>query len=174
MFSVTRASPASRAGWCHGRTNPPAGPQVGTSTGPTLPVISACTTTAIQIRFAAVFVFYAAGALLLLRRLPARARPDVGRAARAVGLGSGGRDPGGDRLHSLADRGPGARQLPLPAAAGVPISSAGRQIVVPVALAAAAWTVLVARLALQGRRARTARGAFRRGPPCWPPPPEPQ
>ena len=51
-------------------------------------------------------------------QVAAGARPDAGRAARSMGLGSGGRNPGGDRLRAVADRLGRARQLPLPAPAG--------------------------------------------------------
>ncbi|MCX2924270.1 hypothetical protein [Streptomyces sp. NEAU-W12] len=105
--------------------------------------------TAIQIRFAAVFVLYAAGALLLLRRLP----PERGRTWAALlalwawGLVAGTLAVTVSAPWLIAAQGHGSYQF-LPQLAS--LSSAGRPIVVPVALAAAAWAVLVARPALKG------------------------
>ncbi|WP_405606981.1 hypothetical protein [Streptomyces sp. NBC_00076] len=105
--------------------------------------------TAIQIRFVAVFVFYAAGALLLLRRLPAeRGRTWAALLALwAWGLVAATLAVTVSTPWLIAAQGHGSYRF-LPQLAS--LSSAGRQIVVPVALAAAAWTVLVARLALKG------------------------
>ncbi|WP_406171824.1 hypothetical protein [Streptomyces sp. NBC_00996] len=105
--------------------------------------------TAIQIRFAAVFVVYAAGALLLVRRLP----PERGRTWAALlalwawGLVAATLAVTVSAPWLIAAGGHGSYRF-LPQLAS--LSSAGRPIVVPVALAAAAWTVLVARLALKG------------------------
>ncbi|MFD5258850.1 hypothetical protein ACFWM5_39320 [Streptomyces bobili] len=106
--------------------------------------------TAIQIRFAAVFVLYTAGALLLIRRLPA----ERGRRTWAVllalwawGLVTATLAVTVSAPWLIAAGGHGSyRFLPQLASA----SSAGRQIAVPVALVTAAWTVFVARLALKG------------------------
>jgi hypothetical protein len=105
--------------------------------------------TAMQIRFAAVFVFYTAGALLLVRRLPAeRGRTWAALLALwAWGLVSGTLAVIVSAPWLVAAQGHGSyRFLPQLAA----LSSAGHQLVVPVALVGAAWTVLVARLALKG------------------------
>lgn len=104
--------------------------------------------TAIQIRYVAMFVFYTAGALLLLRRLP----PERGRTWAALlalwawGLVAATLAVTVSAPWLIAAGGHGSYRF-LPQLAS--LSSAGRPIVVPVALAAAAWTVLVARLALK-------------------------
>ncbi|MFC8388154.1 hypothetical protein [Streptomyces sp. NPDC057238] len=109
--------------------------------------------TAIQIRFAAVFVLYAAGALLLVRRLP----PERGRTWAALlalwawGLAAATLAVTVSAPWLIAAGGHGSYRF-LPQLAS--LSAAGRPIVVPVALAAAAWTVFVARLALGGDEPR--------------------
>lgn len=70
--------------------------------------------TAMQIRFVAVFVLFLAGALLLVRRIPPTRGRTCGHAARPVGVGPGGRNAGSDPLRTVADRVEGARQLPGP------------------------------------------------------------
>ncbi|MFB6638934.1 hypothetical protein ACFCYF_16965 [Streptomyces chartreusis] len=105
--------------------------------------------TAIQIRYAAMFVFYTAGALLLVRRIP----PERGRTWAALfalwawGLVAATLAVTVSAPWLIAAGGHGSYRF-LPQLAS--LSSAGRPIAVPVALAAAAWTVLVARLALKG------------------------
>ncbi|WP_435209111.1 hypothetical protein [Streptomyces sp. bgisy034] len=104
--------------------------------------------TAIQIRYGALFVFYTAGVLLLIRRLP----PERGRtwavllALWAWGLVAATLAVTVSAPWLIAAGGHGSYRF-LPQLAS--LSSAGRPIVVPVALAAAACTVLVARLALK-------------------------
>jgi hypothetical protein len=109
--------------------------------------------TAIQIRFAAVFVCYTGGALLLLRRLPAeRGRTWAALPALwAWGLVSATLAVTVSAPWLIAASGHGSYRF-LPQLAS--LSSAGRQVAVPLALAAAAWTVLVARLALKGTEPR--------------------
>ncbi|MFJ3136319.1 hypothetical protein ACIPK5_10430 [Streptomyces sp. NPDC086843] len=104
--------------------------------------------TAMQIRFVAVFVFYAAGALLLVRRIPAergRVRPAL-LALWAWGLVAGTLAVTVSSPWLIAAGGHGSYRF-LPHLAG--LSSSGRTVLVPLALAAAVWTVFVTRLALK-------------------------
>ncbi|MFZ4186034.1 hypothetical protein [Streptomyces pseudogriseolus] len=102
--------------------------------------------TAMQIRFVAVFLFYAAGAVLLVRRLPAE-RGRVRQALLALwawGVVAGTLAVTVSAPWLIASGGRGSyRFLPQFAA----LSSTGRTVLVPLALAAAAWTVFVTRLA---------------------------
>ncbi|WP_268221661.1 hypothetical protein [Streptomyces sp. EMB24] len=104
--------------------------------------------TAMQIRFVAVFLFYAAGALLLVRRLPAE-RGRVWQALLALwawGVVAGTLAVTVSAPWMIASGGRGSyRFLPQLAA----LASAGRTVLVPLALAAAAWTVFVTRVALR-------------------------
>ncbi|MGA5017230.1 hypothetical protein ACPCAA_07235 [Streptomyces griseoincarnatus] len=104
--------------------------------------------TAMQIRFVAVFLFYAAGALLLVRRLPAE-RGWVWQALLALwawGVVAGTLAVTVSAPWMIASGGRGSyRFLPQLAA----LASAGRTVLVPLALAAAAWTVFVTRVALR-------------------------
>ncbi|MYW50431.1 hypothetical protein GTY64_02840 [Streptomyces sp. SID8376] len=104
--------------------------------------------TAMQIRFVAVFLFYAAGALLLVRRLPA----ERGRAWQALlalwawGVVAGTLAVTVSTPWMIASGGRGSyRFLPQLAA----LASTGRTVLVPLALAASVWTVFVTRLALK-------------------------
>lgn len=104
--------------------------------------------TAMQIRFVAVFLFYAAGALLLVRRLPA----ERGRAWQALlalwawGVVAGTLAVTVSAPWMIASGGRGSyRFLPQLAA----LASTGRTVLVPLALAASVWTVFVTRLALK-------------------------
>ncbi|WNM29295.1 hypothetical protein RKE30_02220 [Streptomyces sp. Li-HN-5-11] len=105
--------------------------------------------TALQIRFGAVFAFFVAGALLLLRRLP----PVHGRvpatllAVWAWGLVAGTLAVTVSAPWLIASRGHGSYRF-LPDLAGV--ISSGQQIVVVTALVAAAVAVLVARITAKG------------------------
>ncbi|MFD8734203.1 hypothetical protein ACFV06_04710 [Streptomyces sp. NPDC059618] len=106
-------------------------------------------TTAMQIRFVAVFAFFLAGALLLLRRLP----PTEGRTPAAV-LGLWAWTPMAAMLAvtvsapwEIASYGQGSFRF-LPRLASV-ITSSG-PVTVPVGLVAALVTVLVARIAAKG------------------------
>ncbi|MGW8791839.1 hypothetical protein ACWGND_15185 [Streptomyces althioticus] len=104
--------------------------------------------TAMQIRFVAVFLFYAAGALLLVRRLPAE-RGRVWQALLALwawGVVAGTLAVTVSAPWIIAAGGRGSYRF-LPQLAG--LASAGRTVLVPLALAAAAWTVLVTRLVLR-------------------------
>ncbi|MEQ8145217.1 hypothetical protein [Streptomyces sp. OP7] len=104
--------------------------------------------TAMQIRFVAVFVFYAAGALLLVRRIPAE-RGRVGPALLALwawGVVAGTLAVTVSSPWLIAAGGRGSYRF-LPQLAG--LSSSGRTVLVPLALAVAVWTVLVTRLALK-------------------------
>ncbi|MFJ6016277.1 hypothetical protein [Streptomyces sp. NPDC092952] len=102
-------------------------------------------TTAMQIRFAAVFVFFVPGALLLIRRLP----PVNGRApATALALWAWGLVAGTLAVTVsapwlIASQGRGSYRF-LPQWAGA--MSSGRQIVVVTALVAAGAAVLLARI----------------------------
>ncbi|MEU2993867.1 hypothetical protein ABZ772_26760 [Streptomyces griseoincarnatus] len=104
--------------------------------------------TAMQIRFVAVFLFHAAGALLLVRRLPAE-RGRVWQALLALwawGMVAGTLAVTVSAPWMIASGGRGSyRFLPQLAA----LASAGRTVLVPLALAAAAWTVFVTRVALR-------------------------
>ncbi|MEU3162559.1 hypothetical protein ABZ753_35060 [Streptomyces griseoincarnatus] len=104
--------------------------------------------TAMQIRFVAVFLFHAAGALLLVRRLPAE-RGRVWQALLALwawGMVAGTLAVTMSAPWMIASGGRGSyRFLPQLAA----LASAGRTVLVPLALAAAAWTVFVTRVALR-------------------------
>ncbi|MEV5090845.1 hypothetical protein AB0N18_23600 [Streptomyces griseoincarnatus] len=104
--------------------------------------------TAMQIRFVAVFLFYAAGALLLVRRLPAE-RGRVWQALLALwawGVVAGTLAVTVSAPWMIASGGRGSyRFLPQLAA----LASAGRTVLVPLALAVAAWTVFVTRVALR-------------------------
>ncbi|MFF9012269.1 hypothetical protein ACF09C_04750 [Streptomyces sp. NPDC014870] len=106
-------------------------------------------TTAMQIRFAAVFAFFLPGALLLLRRLP----PVQGRTpATLLGVWAWGVVAGTLAVAvsapwSIAANGRGSYRF-LPHLASV--IGSGRQVLVLTALVAAAVTVLVARIALKG------------------------
>ncbi|MGA5282843.1 hypothetical protein ACPCSK_20860 [Streptomyces griseoincarnatus] len=104
--------------------------------------------TAMQIRFVAVFLFYAAGALLLVRRLPAE-RGRVWQALLALwawGVVAGTLAVTVSAPWMIASGVRGSyRFLPQLAA----LASAGRTVLVPLALAAAAWTVFVTRVALR-------------------------
>ncbi|MGY1523753.1 hypothetical protein ACW69C_08290 [Streptomyces sp. MN3] len=109
--------------------------------------------TAMQIRFVAVFLFYAAGALLLVRRLPAE-RGRVWQALLALwawGVVAGTLAVTVSAPWMIASGGRGSyRFLPQLAA----LASAGRTVLVPLALAAAAWTVFVTRVALRNTEPR--------------------
>ncbi|MFD8543199.1 hypothetical protein [Streptomyces sp. NPDC059649] len=102
-------------------------------------------TTALQIRFAAVFVFFVLGALLLVRRLP----PVRGRTAAALlalwawGLVAGTLAVTVSAPWLIASGGHGSFRF-LPQLAS--LIGSGRQILVPTALVAAVVTVLVARV----------------------------
>ncbi|MEV5332946.1 hypothetical protein [Streptomyces werraensis] len=104
--------------------------------------------TAMQIRFVAVFLFYAAGSLLLVRRLPAE-RGRVWQALLALwawGVVAGTLAVTVSAPWVIASGGRGSyRFLPQLAA----LASTGRTVLVPLALAAAVWTVFVTRLALK-------------------------
>ncbi|PNV31176.1 hypothetical protein C1708_01635 [Streptomyces sp. DH-12] len=119
--------------------------------------------TAMQIRFVAVFLFYAAGALLLVRRLPAE-RGRVWQALLALwawGVVAGTLAVTVSAPWMIASGGRGSHRF-LPQLAA--LSASGRTVLVPLALAAAVWTVCVTRLALgnagpQPRRDVPARAA---------------
>jgi hypothetical protein len=106
-------------------------------------------TTALQIRFAAVFAFFVPGALLLVRRLP----PARGRLAAALlavwawGLVAGTLAVTVSAPWLIASQGHGTYRF-LPQLAGV--ISSGRQVLVATALVAAVVTVLVARVTAKG------------------------
>ncbi|MEV5244615.1 hypothetical protein [Streptomyces werraensis] len=104
--------------------------------------------TAMQIRFVAVFLVYAAGSLLLVRRLPAE-RGRVWQAVLALwawGVVAGTLAVTVSAPWMIASGGRGSyRFLPQLAA----LASTGRTVLVPLALAAAVWTVFVTRLALK-------------------------
>ncbi|WP_236067392.1 hypothetical protein [Streptomyces brasiliscabiei] len=105
--------------------------------------------TALQIRFTAVLAFFVPGALLLVRRLP----PVRGRATAALlavwawGLVAGTLAVTVSAPWLIASQGHGSYRF-LPQLAGV--ISSGRQVLVVTALAAAAVTVLVARVTAKG------------------------
>ncbi|GHE50510.1 hypothetical protein [Streptomyces cellulosae] len=104
--------------------------------------------TAMQIRFVAVFLFYAAGSLLLVRRLPA----EPGRVWQALlalwawGVVAGTLAVTVSAPWLIASGGRGSHRF-LPQLAA--LASAGRTVLVPLALLAAVWTVFVARLVLK-------------------------
>ncbi|MGA5564739.1 hypothetical protein ACPCUV_26725 [Streptomyces platensis] len=106
-------------------------------------------TTAMQIRFSAVFAFFVPGALLLVRRLP----PVHGRMPAALlavwawGVVAGTLAVTVSAPWLIASGGHGSYRF-LPQLAGV--ISSGRQVLVMTALVAAALTVLIARVAAQG------------------------
>ncbi|MFF8521849.1 hypothetical protein ACF05X_06855 [Streptomyces werraensis] len=104
--------------------------------------------TAMQIRFVAVFLVHAAGSLLLVRRLPAE-RGRVWQAVLALwawGVVAGTLAVTVSAPWMIASGGRGSyRFLPQLAA----LASTGRTVLVPLALAAAVWTVFVTRLALK-------------------------
>ncbi|MEU6883047.1 hypothetical protein [Streptomyces sp. NPDC046712] len=106
-------------------------------------------TTAMQIRFCAVFAFFLPGALLLVRRLP----PVHGRlpatllAVWAWGLVAGTLAVTVSAPWLIAAQGHGSYRI-LPQLAGM--ISAGRQVLVATALVAAAVTVLAARITAKG------------------------
>ncbi|MFE7840067.1 hypothetical protein ACFU53_29625 [Streptomyces sp. NPDC057474] len=105
--------------------------------------------TALQIRFAAVFVFFVPGALLLVRRLP----PVRGRLTAALlavwawGLVAGTLAVTVSAPWLIASQGHGSYRF-LPQLAGV--ISSGRQVLVATALVAAVATVLAARVTAKG------------------------
>ncbi|MEI5520135.1 hypothetical protein WB401_29325 [Streptomyces brasiliscabiei] len=105
--------------------------------------------TALQIRFTAVLAFFVPGALLLVRRLP----PVRGRATAALlavwawGLVAGTLAVTVSAPWLIASQGHGSYRF-LPQLTGV--ISSGRQVLVVTALAAAAVTVLVARVTAKG------------------------
>ncbi|MET8897462.1 hypothetical protein [Streptomyces albogriseolus] len=125
-------------------------PQPGSSVAATADGASylALHDTAMQIRFVAVFLFYAAGAVLLVRRLPAE-RGRVWQALLALwawGVVAGTLAVTVSAPWMIASGGRGSyRFLPQLAA----LASTGRTVLVPLALATAAWTVFVTRLALR-------------------------
>ncbi|MEW2069598.1 hypothetical protein [Streptomyces sp. NPDC007346] len=106
-------------------------------------------TTAMQIRFVAVFLFFVPGALLLVRRLP----PVNGRvpatllAVWAWGLVAGTLAVTVSAPWLVAAQGRGSYRF-LPQLAGM--ASGGRQILVPIALVAAVAVVLAARVTAKG------------------------
>ncbi|MEU9549161.1 hypothetical protein AB0D88_09000 [Streptomyces werraensis] len=104
--------------------------------------------TAMQIRFVGVFLVHAAGSLLLVRRLPAE-RGRVWQAVLALwawGVVAGTLAVTVSAPWMIASGGRGSyRFLPQLAA----LASTGRTVLVPLALAAAVWTVFVTRLALK-------------------------
>ncbi|MFC9328480.1 hypothetical protein [Kitasatospora sp. NPDC057015] len=106
-------------------------------------------TTALQIRFGAVFAFFVPGALLLVRRLP----PVEGRLPAALlalwtwGLVAGTLAVTVSAPWLIASQGHGSYRF-LPQLAGV--ISSGRQALVATALLAAAVTVLAARITAKG------------------------
>lgn len=104
--------------------------------------------TALQIRFAALLAFFVPGALLLVRRLPpAHGRtPATLLAVWAWGLVAGTLAVTVSAPWLVAAHGHGSYRF-LPQLASM--SSSGRQILVPAALAAAAATVLVARITVK-------------------------
>ncbi|MGA4951002.1 hypothetical protein [Streptomyces lydicamycinicus] len=106
-------------------------------------------TTALQIRFGAVFAFFVPGALLLVRRLP----PVQGRMPAALlalwtwGVVAGTLAVTVSAPWLIASAGHGSYRF-LPQLASV--ISSGRQVLVAAALVAAALTVFIARLAAKG------------------------
>ncbi|OAH10368.1 hypothetical protein [Streptomyces jeddahensis] len=106
-------------------------------------------TTALQIRFGAVFAFFVPGALLLVRRLPPvhGRMPDTLLAVWAWGLVAGTLAVTVSAPWLIAAHGHGSYRL-LPQLASA--ISSGRQILVATALVAAAVTVLVARVTAKG------------------------
>jgi hypothetical protein len=105
--------------------------------------------TGMQIRFAALFVLFTAGALLLVRRLPAvKGRTTAALLALwAWGLTAATLAAAVSAPWLIAAQGRGGYRF-LPQLAGA--LSSGRQIVVPVALLAAGITVVVTRIAARG------------------------
>ncbi|MET8022169.1 hypothetical protein [Streptomyces decoyicus] len=106
-------------------------------------------TTALQIRFGAVFAFFLPGALLLIRRLPpVRGRmPAALLAVWAWGLVAGALAVTVSAPWLIASGGHGSYRF-LPRLAGV--ISSGRQVLVVTALVAAAVTVFMARVTAKG------------------------
>ncbi|MDF6020428.1 hypothetical protein [Streptomyces sp. JH34] len=105
--------------------------------------------TAMQIRFAAVFVFFVPGALLLVRRLPPvnRRLPATLAAVWAWGVVAGTLAVTVSAPWVIASQGHGSYRF-LPQLAGM--MSAGRQILVFLAAVAAVVTVLTARITAKG------------------------
>ncbi|MCX5411903.1 hypothetical protein [Streptomyces sp. NBC_00059] len=105
--------------------------------------------TAMQIRFAAVFAFFVPGALLLVRRLPPvdRRLPATLLTVWAWGLVAGTLAVTVSAPWVIASQGRGSYRF-LPQLAGM--MTAGRQIMVPLALVAALVTVLIARITAKG------------------------
>ncbi|MFE5240754.1 MULTISPECIES: hypothetical protein [unclassified Streptomyces] len=105
--------------------------------------------TANQIRFAAVFAFFVPGALLLVRRLPPvdRRLPATLLTVWAWGLVAGTLAVTVSAPWVIASQGRGSYRF-LPQLAGM--MTAGRQILVPLALVAALVTVLIARITAKG------------------------
>ncbi|MFJ8887884.1 hypothetical protein ACIRJR_31390 [Streptomyces sp. NPDC102402] len=140
------------AEWVRVRVEPPGG---GTGDGGRYLSLYS---TAMQIRFFAVFAFFVPGALLLVRRLP----PVNGRVPAALlalwawGVVAGTLAVAVSAPWMVAAAGRGSYRF-LPALSG--LMSAGRQILVPAALLAAVVTVLVARATAQGAGALPRREA---------------
>ncbi|MFE0244379.1 hypothetical protein ACFWZ0_08180 [[Kitasatospora] papulosa] len=105
--------------------------------------------TAMQIRFAAVFAFFVPGALLLVRRLPPvnRRLPATLMALWAWGMAAGTLAVTVSAPWVIASQGRGSYRF-LPQLAGT--MTAGRQILVLVALFVAVVTVLIARITAKG------------------------
>ncbi|MFI1499971.1 hypothetical protein [Streptomyces platensis] len=137
--------------------DPPASPRFGTevsggiggAAGTAGTNYLALYTTALQIRFGAVFAFFVPGALLLVRRLP----PVHGRMPAALfaiwawGVVAGTLAVTVSAPWLIASGGRGSYRV-LPQLASV--ISSGRQVLVMTALVAAALTVLIARVAAKG------------------------